>query len=1283
MKHRLLSLMMSLSLLSGGLYAQTFVNLTPRPKTMTVKTGSLTLPTQFVVSYSSLDESSISEVSQFINDYKQVTGSNVTLAADDATALVKVSLLPSTNSLKTEGYKIDITSTGIKVQAKSALGFYYAFQSIKKMLPANVMAGVKDAKITSFSLPLVSITDEPRFAYRGFMLDVSRHFFTVDEVKRMIDVMSYYKLNAFHWHLSDDQGWRVEIKKYPKLTSVGSIAPNSRFTDMDERVQYWINKPYGPYYYTQEQVKEVVAYAKARHIDVIPEIDMPGHFCAALTAYPEFSCTPNGTHTVQVDGGIYSDVMNVANPKAVQFSKDILAELIDLFPYEYIHIGGDECPTTAWQNNAECQAQYKKLGLTNYRQLQSHFIKEMADFVKSKGRKLAIWNEGITANGTDTNLMKTTGATVYCWTGANAAVEKATQLGLPSIYTPWGPYYINRKQGSSELDPPGAGDGTDNVQKTYETNPPTNTSYGVQGTFWTEHVSDAKYMEWLALPRLLAIAENGWTQQSRKDFSDFQKRMTADTTLLNYGNYRYCKYKMIDADNGSSGNITYPLSNTTSKKYYYRIVSGGTDATRVGRCIELIASGSSLITEYSSKGAKAGVIWTNTQATEGATNYNYQWWSVEEDPNNKGHFALVCKAQPNGSLNPTPSATSTAGRWSYDNNKKHYAFQLGTGAYGTKGGNYYYSISSDNVSGQYLNSSMSGQGLAVNVYSKPNDGAGGQWEFSPLEDYGQNSGNVVTFDYLQEGKTYTFTNAVDGFDATTIADNGTSTNLIHSTNIDAANAWLVEKATTNADGSQTLKLKNASTKRYISSVGSFESQRGCAVSLSKTTSTAANVTLNYVPAYKDLRVKIDAKSLFPLPSGEVYAGATISGASYDAARGQGAEWTAQEVNVTTFNCTDDQGKTLGTIVRSIPASVGEITANECPTFKNTEVEKVESTGENTYTVTYKRLAYAVTYLCTDDKGAIIDEVETTCPIGESHVVTLPTPKYYELKSADKENGSTLTIDADVTIKATYTTNAITGVKKAGNVVTKLESGKSYLFYDATTATGRSGYRLVQEDMNINRSLTDADLQPNAVWTISGSGKAFKVKNEYLGVYVPSLQRSQPTAASKTSGDTFTFNLNSDGETWNIKGSNGQYWDGTENGNLVGWDGGTGHPIRISTFYAQPYYTVKVTCIDDEDNTLSETAELVKAGDAYTLVLPTIDGYVFNNTNYNHEFVGTVEDYLTITATYNKITDGINSAVITANDKANAQGIYDLQGRRLQHIGEQGIYIVNGQKTIVK
>ena len=1268
---------MLLSLLPCATWAQTFVNLTPRPKTMTVGTGSLTMPSEFTVSCNSEDEDVINEATQFVVDYKKATGAEVILAFNNADALVQINALPASSSLKESGYTLNVTADKVTIEAKSGLGFYYAFQSIKKMLPANVMAGVKDAKITSYALPIVSITDEPRFDYRGFMLDVSRHFFTVNEVKRVLDVMAYYKLNAFHWHLTDDQGWRVEIKKYPKLTTVGSIAPNSRFTDMYELTQYWINKPYGPYFYTQEEIKDVVAYAKERHIEVIPEVDMPGHFCAAMTAYPEFSCTPNGSHRVWSDGGISTDVLNVANPQAVQFAKDVLGELIDLFPSEYIHIGGDECPTNAWQSNAECQAEYQRLGLTNYRQLQSHFIQQMDEYVKSRGRKLAVWNESITADGADLDILKATDATVYCWSPADASVAKAAQLGMKSIYTPWGPYYINRRQGNSANDPAGAGDGSDNVQKTYNQAIPSGTTEGVQGTFWCEHVSDADYMEWLALPRLIAVAERGWTPEAGKDFSDFQKRMSADTVLLNYGNYKYCKYFMLDNGSGES-TMTLPHANTADKKYYYRIISGGTDNDRVGRCIELLAEGSRLITDYSAKGAAAGRLWTNAQAAEGADNYDYQWWSIEEDPNNPGKFALVCKAQPDGSVNATPTATSTAGRWTYDNSAKHYNFVLGTGAYGKKGNNYYYTLASDQVSGQYMNSSMPGQGLAVNVYNQPTSGAGGQWEFSPIENY--DAPEVVTFDYLEEGKTYMLTNAVAGFEGVTISDDNQGTNLKGSDDAFANNAWTVEAATVNADGSQTLKLKNAATGRYITSVGSYESLQGFPVSVGATQADA-NVTLSYVKKYDDLRVKVGEKSLFPLPAGKVYAGSTIQNASYDAARNQGAEWKATEVKVVTLQCVDDKGADLGTVKRSVPVSVSEITAELCPVFKNNAVETIEATGENAYKVTYKRSAYAVTYCGKLANGVLVDKQEVDVPVGESYTVVNPEYKYFTLQSSDVADGTALTLDADRTINAVYTTDAVIGVKKDGDVVTSLESGKDYLLYDATTAAGRAGYRAITDGTSVNRYTAAEGMKPNAIWTLQGSGNVFKVYNAYNKLYIPQLKQSQPTSAAAT-GENFTFTLNADGVTWNIKGTNGQYWDGLESGALVGWNGGTGHPIRISTFYALPMYTATVVCKDADGNVLSQSEELLEAGSTYTLVVPTIEGYTMSKVEGNEDFTGTLDKKLSVVVTYTKnVADGIGD--ISANVSAKQQGIYDLQGRRLQRVQQQGIYIINGKKVLVK
>ena len=542
MKSTLLSTLLACALFgTSQMQAQQFVNLTPVPMQMHVDKGVYRLPAQFTIGGAQLPDSIKAEAHKFVTDFnKSATGATASFSKKaEGAALELVHNQTLYKTLGQEGYKLSVTANGIRLESATTSGFFYGLTSLKKMLPACIAAGVKDEKVVTYELPLVQITDKPRFPYRGFMLDVARHFFSVQEVKKMLDVMAIYKLNKFHFHLTEDQGWRWEVKKYPKLTKVGAVASNTYVTSM-EHGAYWTNQQYGPYFYTREDLKEIVAYAAAKHIEVIPEIDMPGHFSAAMAAYPEFSCNPDGVHRVETWGGVFTDVLNVANPKAVRFVKDILDELMSIFPSKNVHIGGDECPTTAWENNAECQAMYKKLNLTSYRQLQTHFIAEITDYLKSKGRKISVWNETVTEKGADLQLMKKTGATVYCWVPARKGAEIANSLGLPSIYTVYGPYYINRaprKDGWMKTLP---GNGSDHLKATYDEQPTDfSHSIGVQGTFWTEHVATPDVMEFLALPRLIAVGEAGWSPQSKKNFNSFVQRMRADSTMLNYGGYSY------------------------------------------------------------------------------------------------------------------------------------------------------------------------------------------------------------------------------------------------------------------------------------------------------------------------------------------------------------------------------------------------------------------------------------------------------------------------------------------------------------------------------------------------------------------------------------------------------------------------------------------------------------------------------------------------------------------------------------------------------------------------
>ncbi|MDO4211218.1 MAG: beta-N-acetylhexosaminidase [Bacteroidales bacterium] len=550
MNKTILTALLAFCTASTATWAQSAINLTPAPAEMIVGKGEVVLPTRLVIGVDRAFGDSILVEAQRFAEALESTMPGYSTAAGINPKRPFIEIAPDAK-LASEAYTLDIRKNKITIKASTTDGVYYALQSIKKMLPANVMAGVKAEG--NYTLPIVRINDQPRFAYRGFMLDVSRHFHGIDEIKRLLDIMAAYKMNVFHWHLTDDQGWRAEIKKYPRLTTVGSKSQNCRITDM-EKGTYWTNEPYGPHFYTQEEMREVVAYAAERHIDVLPEVDMPGHFVAALASYPEFSCNPRGQHNVLThQGGVWEDVLNVGNPRAVQFAKDILAELCDIFPYPYIHIGGDECPTKAWENNAECLELYKQLGVDSYRKLQSHFIKDISDFIQTRGKHLFVWNESVTCEGADLDLIRESGSTVMSWHPCQQGARTAAELGLKTIVTEYhsktGGYYINRRQ--SKDDPyDGAGYGDDTVRGCYEYVPvpedvPAELSkyyIGVQATFWTEWVSNTDYLEYLALPRLICVAEAAWSPQSKKNWEDFKHRLTLDLPFLDYGHYNYGKH---------------------------------------------------------------------------------------------------------------------------------------------------------------------------------------------------------------------------------------------------------------------------------------------------------------------------------------------------------------------------------------------------------------------------------------------------------------------------------------------------------------------------------------------------------------------------------------------------------------------------------------------------------------------------------------------------------------------------------------------------------------------
>ena len=522
------------------------IALTPQPAHLTVKDGRFEFGNQLKAKVTPYQGDSIRMVFEsFKKELQEATGIKVSSTQKEAKARIILDLNPQ---LPAEAYKLNVSKKQVRIEASRPAGFYYALQTLKQLMPRNVMAGVATSDHSQWSLPSVEIEDAPRFEWRGFMLDEGRHFFGKDEIKRVIDMMAIYKMNRFHWHLTEDQGWRIEIKKYPKLTETGAWR-NSKV------LAYGDVKPDGERYggfYTQKDIKEIVAYAKKKFIEIIPEIDIPGHSQAAVAAYPEFlACDPRDKHEVWLQQGISTDVINVANPKAMQFAKEVIDELTELFPFNYIHLGGDECPTRKWQKNDECKKLLSEIGSSNFRDLQIYFYKQLKDYIATKPadqqRQLIFWNEVLHGN---TSILGND-ITIMAWIGADAAAQNAAKQGMSTILSPQIPYYINRRQSDLPTEPMSQGHGTETVEAVYNYQPMKGVEAdlqpyysGVQANFWTEWVVDSSVLEYLMLPRLAAVAEAGWTPQEKRDYVSFKERIRKDAVLYDLKGWNYGKHIM-------------------------------------------------------------------------------------------------------------------------------------------------------------------------------------------------------------------------------------------------------------------------------------------------------------------------------------------------------------------------------------------------------------------------------------------------------------------------------------------------------------------------------------------------------------------------------------------------------------------------------------------------------------------------------------------------------------------------------------------------------------------
>lgn len=475
---------------------------------------------------------------QTINDYKLSVVTNA-IKGDKNTIFFE---LQDTIKNK-EGYTIRSNQDRVIIQGKTPQGVFYGAQTLLQIAYSQ-----RNSK-QNISILGFEINDGPTFAWRGMHMDVTRHFFPIDFVKKMIDAIALFKFNTFHWHLTDDQGWRIEIKKYPKLTQIGGWRKETVIGHMSEDPLRFDKTKYGGYY-TQDQIREVVAYAKSRFVTIVPEIEMPGHAMAALSAYPEISCT-NDSVGAMTEWGVAEDVYCAGKEKTFDFLENVLSEVIDLFPGQYIHIGGDECPKNKWKSCPDCQKRIRDEKLKNEEELQGYFTKRIERFLASKGKKMIGWDEIL-----DSGELPAA-ATVMSWRGTKGGIT-ASKANHDVVMTPGAYCYFDHYQGHSEYEPLSIG-GYLPLEKVYSYNPiPEELTaqeakhiLGAQANLWTEYITTEKHFEYMAFPRLCALSEILWTPKTEQNYSNFLKRMGKIYKVLDAKNmnYRIPMVEGFSADN--------------------------------------------------------------------------------------------------------------------------------------------------------------------------------------------------------------------------------------------------------------------------------------------------------------------------------------------------------------------------------------------------------------------------------------------------------------------------------------------------------------------------------------------------------------------------------------------------------------------------------------------------------------------------------------------------------------------------------------------------------------
>lgn len=551
---------MNKKLLTGALAAMAFLlpstaagqtadfNIIPRPQQVKVSNDApFTLSAKTVISLGTNSQDMKRNANMLASYIEQATGIRPAVGkSKNGTAIV---LTIDKTIANAEGYKLDADAKQIRIAGASAAGVFYGIQTLRKSLP------LVNGKASKVSIPAVHIADAPRFAYRGTHLDVSRHFVTADSVRQFIDMLALHNINRFHWHLTDDQGWRIEIKKYPLLTQIGSKRAQ---TVIGHNSGKYDGKPYSGFY-TQKQIRDIVKYAADRYITIVPEIDLPGHMQAALAAYPDMGCT-GGPYEVWQKWGVSDNVLCAGNDKTLTFIDNVLKEITQLFPSKYIHVGGDECPKTQWQKCPKCQARIKALNLeakdghSAEERLQSYIITHASNYLKSLGRNTIGWDEILEGGLAE-------GATVMSWRGESGGIAAAKQHH-DVVMTPNSYLYFDYYQSLDKANEPLAIGGYLPLETvySYEPMPKELTAdearhiIGVQANIWTEYMPTFKQMQYMALPRLAALSEVQWSQPALKDYTNFTNRLTKFTHLYDRLGYNYAKHLYnvaihVDSDN--------------------------------------------------------------------------------------------------------------------------------------------------------------------------------------------------------------------------------------------------------------------------------------------------------------------------------------------------------------------------------------------------------------------------------------------------------------------------------------------------------------------------------------------------------------------------------------------------------------------------------------------------------------------------------------------------------------------------------------------------------------